>query len=142
MNRTDGLLNVVNGLNTLRYDPSRHTGIVRTQFITPRMSENLYIENGIFRKIVTVPCDEALRNGFFIKEADEKANNELQSVLEDLEYVIHREKRRRMIGLAKTFVAEHPEYEGFFLRFDIVFLGPEKDGMERGIRHLRAAFTE
>ncbi|MBO8451085.1 MAG: YraN family protein [Spirochaetes bacterium] len=62
--------------------------------------------------------------------------------LEDLEYVIHREKRRRMIGLAKTFVAEHPEYEGFFLRFDIVFLGPEKDGMERGIRHLRAAFTE
>ena len=70
MNRTDGLLNVVNGLNTLRYDPSRHTGIVRTQFITPRMSENLYIENGIFRKIVTVPCDEALRNGFFIKEAD------------------------------------------------------------------------
>ena len=86
MNRTDGLLNVVNGLNTLRYDPSRHTGIVRTQFITPRMSENLYIENGIFRKIVTVPCDEALRNGFFIKEADEKANNELQSVLEDLEY--------------------------------------------------------
>lgn len=62
--------------------------------------------------------------------------------LEDLEYVIHREKRRRMIGLAKTFVAEHPEYEGFFLRFDVVFLGPEKDGMERGIRHLRAAFTE
>ena len=86
MNRKDGLLNAVNGLNTLRYDPSRHTGIVRTQFITPRMSENLYIENGIFRKIVTVPCDEALRNGFFIKEADEKANNELQSVLEDLEY--------------------------------------------------------
>lgn len=86
MDRTDGLLNVVNGLNTLRYDPSRHTGIVRTQFITKRMSENLFIENGIFRKIVTAPVDEALRAGFTIKEADNKINENLQSTLEDLDF--------------------------------------------------------
>lgn len=86
MNRLDGLLNVVNGIGTMQYDPSRHTGIARTQFITPTMSENLYLENGIFRKIVTVPCDEAMRNGFFLKEIDKKTNNKIQSILEDLEY--------------------------------------------------------
>lgn len=86
MDRTDGLLNVVNGLNTLRYDPSRHTGIVRTQFITKQMSENLFIENGIFRKIVTAPVDEALRAGFTIKEVDNKINENLQSTLEDLDF--------------------------------------------------------
>lgn len=83
--RNDGMINVLNGMNTIRYDPSRHIGLFRTQFITKQMSENMFIENGIFKKIVCTPADEALRAGFCIKDKNEEINSEkIISLYEDL----------------------------------------------------------
>ena len=82
------MINIVNGVGTIRYDPSRYTGIIRKMFITYNMSENLFIENGIFRKIITAPADEALRAGFCIKTSDDidvsEAENKILSLYEDL----------------------------------------------------------
>lgn len=84
--RLDGVMNVLNGIGTMRYDPSRWMGITRTQFITMPMSENLFIENGVFKKIVKTPADEALRAGFCIETEDDHSDacEKVQSVYEDL----------------------------------------------------------
>lgn len=86
MYRNDGMINLLNGMNTIRYDPSRYVGIVPTQFITMPMSETLFIENGLFKKIVKTPADEALRAGFCLDVNDKNEDNEekILSVYEDL----------------------------------------------------------
>lgn len=80
------MINILNGMNTLRYDPSRYVGIARTQFITMPMSENLFIENGLFKKIVRTPADEALRTGFCldVNEENDDSEEKILSIYEDL----------------------------------------------------------
>lgn len=86
--RNDGWANVLNGYGTNKYDPYRSNKIVRNLFTTQEDSEILFGENGIFRKIITAPADEACRAGFYIcennKELEDEQVNRLQSVYEDL----------------------------------------------------------
>lgn len=87
MNRNDGLVNVANGVGTHRYDPALSNYIVRSQFITMQQSETMFLENGLFKKIVTLPADECLRSGFEIctdNDNDEDVNDCIKSKLEDL----------------------------------------------------------
>jgi putative endonuclease len=53
-----------------------------------------------------------------------------------LEYSLSAKKRRRIIETAKYFLSVHREYNCMALRFDLVFIGPEK------IFHLASAFME
>lgn len=56
--------------------------------------------------------------------------------VEDLERSIHAAKRRRIIGCARRFLADHPEWRGRAVRFDIVHVGCPT------ITHYADAFTE
>ncbi len=55
--------------------------------------------------------------------------------IEDLERSIGRNKRARIAGCAREFLAAHPEWNDSRIRFDIVHIGPE-------ITHFEGAFTE
>ena len=50
--RNDGLMNVINGLNTNRYDPARALTVGLTRFVTPQMATTLYVDDGLFAKII------------------------------------------------------------------------------------------
>lgn len=41
---------------------------------------------------------------------------------EDLEYSINRNKQRRIIQTSLCYLAEHPEYDNFTIRYDVFFL--------------------
>jgi putative endonuclease len=56
--------------------------------------------------------------------------------IDDLERSITAAKRRRIVGCARSFVSENPQWEPFRLRFDIVYVGPDQ------ITHFEDAFTE
>jgi putative endonuclease len=55
---------------------------------------------------------------------------------EDLRYGIDLKKQRRIIETAKYFIASNRKYKGMALRFDAVFMEPEK------VTHLASAFME
>ncbi|WP_196595234.1 DUF1073 domain-containing protein [Pectinatus frisingensis] len=86
--RQDGMINAINGLGTRMYDPSRSLYVVPNQFMTMEQSEIMFTENGLFRKIITLPADECLRAGFKLctenADNDNDLNNNLKSILEDL----------------------------------------------------------
>jgi putative endonuclease len=56
--------------------------------------------------------------------------------IEDLERSITAAKRKRILGCAREFLAEHPEWHNSRLRFDIVHIGPDQT------THFEDAFTE
>jgi len=61
----------------------------------------------------------------------------------DLETVIGPTKKKRMIETAKHFLAAHRQYNGMYIRFDVVFLS--SDPLEGGlpeIRHFESAIAE
>jgi len=56
--------------------------------------------------------------------------------VEDLERSVGPVKQRRIIGCARRFLEEAPQWRGLRVRFDIVYVGPEQ------IKHFEGAFTE
>ncbi|MDR2245288.1 MAG: YraN family protein [Treponema sp.] len=56
--------------------------------------------------------------------------------IENLSYGIDGKKQRRIIETAKYFLSVHREYNSMAVRFDVIFIGPEK------VIHLESAFTE
>jgi putative endonuclease len=56
--------------------------------------------------------------------------------IENLSYGINRKKQRRIIETAKYFLADHREYNGMAVRFDVIFIGPEK------VTRFESAFME
>lgn len=58
--------------------------------------------------------------------------------LDDLAYVIGREKRRRIIETSMVFLSKHREYSNYAVRYDVVFL----DGQKNRAEHLYNVFTE
>jgi putative endonuclease len=55
---------------------------------------------------------------------------------EDLQYGIDGKKQRRIIETAKYFLSVHREYNCMAVRFDVIFISPER------ITHLKSAFME
>ena len=85
----DGYMNVFLGHGTRRWDPFWHTrykgpgyGIASTwgEF------DDLFTHNGVAKKIIKAPADEAMRAGFTLKDGDVELdqNDAVQSLLEDL----------------------------------------------------------
>jgi putative endonuclease len=56
--------------------------------------------------------------------------------IESLSYGINQKKQRRIIETAKYFLSVHREYKGMAVRFDVIFIDPEK------IIHFESAFAE
>ena len=77
-------MNVINGLNTSRYDPARALTVGLTRFVTPQMATTLYVDDGLFAKIINTPADDATRNGFEVEGIDEQSEHKLKSIFEDL----------------------------------------------------------
>ena len=61
----------------------------------------------------------------------------------DLDLVIGSAKRKRMVETAKCFLDTHRQYNGMYIRFDVVLVGadPSRDGLLR-YHHLKDAFSE
>ncbi|MDR2069980.1 MAG: YraN family protein [Treponema sp.] len=56
--------------------------------------------------------------------------------IDNLPYGISQKKQRRIIETAKYFLSLHREYNGMAVRFDVIFIEPEK------VTRLESAFTE
>ncbi len=55
--------------------------------------------------------------------------------VDDLDFVIDRRKRKRMVETAKCFLDTHRQYNGMYVRFDVVLV-------DSGVHHLKDAFSE
>ena len=55
-----------------------------------------------------------------------------------LEQGIPRRKRHRIVKTSKAFLAEHPEFDGFSIRYDVFFV----PGTGRETHHIQDAFRE
>lgn len=56
--------------------------------------------------------------------------------VEDLQNSVDKKKQVRIIETAKDFLANHSEFDGFSIRFDVVFIGSRK------VTHILSAFEE
>ncbi|MCL2834115.1 MAG: YraN family protein [Treponema sp.] len=56
--------------------------------------------------------------------------------IDALEYGIDQKKQRRIIETAKYFLVVHRKYRYMAIRFDVIFIAPDR------ITHLESAFTE
>jgi putative endonuclease len=56
--------------------------------------------------------------------------------IESLSYMINPKKQRRIIETAKYFLSVHREYNNMAVRFDVIFISPEKT------IHFESAFME
>ncbi|MDR2783509.1 MAG: YraN family protein [Treponema sp.] len=56
--------------------------------------------------------------------------------MEDLRDSVGRKKQLRIIETAKDFLTKHSEFDGFSIRFDVVFISPQK------VAHIPSAFVE
>ena len=61
----------------------------------------------------------------------------------DLEFVIGSSKQKRMVETAKCFLSTHRQYNGMFVRFDVILVSsnPLRNGCHQ-FRHLEDAFSE
>jgi putative endonuclease len=57
--------------------------------------------------------------------------------MEDLRNSVGKKKQFRIIETAKDFLAKHAEFDGFSIRFDVVFIG----GSQK-VAHIPSAFVE
>jgi len=61
----------------------------------------------------------------------------------DLELVIGRDKRKRMVETAKCFLDTHRQYNGMYVRFDVILVTSDPLRDEPLVfRHLKDAFSE
>ncbi|MDR3199877.1 MAG: YraN family protein [Spirochaetales bacterium] len=56
----------------------------------------------------------------------------------DLEQGIPRRKMRRIMETSKFYLMEHPEFDGFSIRYDVLFV----PGTGRKVHHIQDAFRE
>lgn len=85
----DGYMNVFLGHGTRRWDPFWHTRYKGPGYGIASMwgeFDDLFTHNGIAKKIIKAPADEAMRAGFTLKDGDVELdqNDAVQSLLEDL----------------------------------------------------------
>jgi putative endonuclease len=57
---------------------------------------------------------------------------------EALEHGIPRRKMKRIVETSKYYLAEHPEFDGFSIRYDVLFV----PGTGRKVHHIQDAFRE
>ena len=85
--KQDGFLNTVLGSGLMSRDPFRHFRFSPDRMIDDTECASLYTYNGIARRIISAPADEAVKRGFSLKnngvELEESAA--VKSVFEDLE---------------------------------------------------------
>lgn len=58
--------------------------------------------------------------------------------LEDIGVAVNKAKRKKIIDVSKKFLMDHPEYNDYHIRYDIISL---TDNM-RNIHHIQNAFME
>lgn len=89
--RTDGYINTIIGHGLKQFDPfSRgRFGGGNNWLVDYREADNVYTFNGLARRIISLPSDDALRKGFDVKangeKVDEAVEKRLKSKLEDLD---------------------------------------------------------
>ena len=89
--RTDGYINAVLGHGLKNMDPFAfgRFGGTNSWLVDYREADNMYTFNGLARRIISLPAEDALRKGFDIKsngeDIDCEAERRLKSTLEDLD---------------------------------------------------------
>lgn len=88
--RVDGYYNTFIGQGRIGVDPYVSFGFsVMGNRMPPNELAALYMFNGLARKVINIPVEDALRNGFKIVDGDKKLveDRKLQSIVEDLRIV-------------------------------------------------------
>ena len=101
--RADGYYNAVIGQGRRGVDPYASFGFsVMGNRMQPNELAALYMFNGLARKIINIPVEDALRNGFTIVDGDKKLveDSRLQSIVEDLRIV---EKLQLALSWSRLF---------------------------------------
>lgn len=86
MNRFDGYMNAVIGHGLRHRDPFASYGFGPGNIISDIDAANLYTYNGIAQKIIDAPANEAVKQGFSLRENETELaqTKQVMSVLEDL----------------------------------------------------------
>lgn len=85
----DGFINAFLGHGTGRRDPFASYIYTPSRRMTDQECMELFTYNGIAQKIITAPADEAVKEGFTLKDGEETMEEQTKSVLsvmEDLEW--------------------------------------------------------
>jgi len=62
--------------------------------------------------------------------------------MEDLQYSIDDKKKQKIIKTANFFLSENRKYSNMAIRFDVVFVGNNKESVGFQFTHLASAFME
>ena len=95
----DGYVNTILGHGMKQSDPFAvgRFGGVNSWLVDYREADNMYTFNGLARRIISLPADDALRKGFDIKsngeDIDKDTMRKLKSRLEDMD-------AKKQLGLA------------------------------------------
>lgn len=83
----DGFINTFLGHGTGRRDPFASYIYTPSRRMTDQECMELFTYNGIAQKIVTAPADEAVKEGFVLKDGEERldSTDDIRSVLDDLD---------------------------------------------------------
>ena len=87
----DGYINTVLGHGMKQTDPFAmgKFGGVNSWLVDYREADNMYTFNGLARRIISLPAEDALRKGFDIKSSgediDKATERKLRSRLEDMD---------------------------------------------------------
>lgn len=89
MTRNDGFANILFGQGFKQRDPFASYRYKTNGALSDyREADNLFTKNGIFRRVIKIPAEEALRAGFEIKigetEMDDTTKRRLFSTIEDI----------------------------------------------------------
>ncbi|SHI62162.1 hypothetical protein SAMN02745671_01183 [Anaerovibrio lipolyticus DSM 3074] len=86
MIRQDGYLNAVLGHGSRRFDPFASYVFKNSRPMSWAECDTLFTYNGIAAKVIEAPANEAVKEGFELKDGQEviDQNDDVQSILEDL----------------------------------------------------------
>ena len=88
--RMDGYINTIIGHGLKQFDPfSRgRFGGAENWLVDYREADNIYTFNGLARRIISLPSDDALRKGFDVKANGEKVDEATEKRLKTAELML------------------------------------------------------
>lgn len=89
ISHADGFINAFLGHGIGYRDPFSNYIYTPSRMMTDQECAEMFTYNGIAQKIITVPADEAVKEGFTLKDGDEEMEEQSKtvlSVMEDLEW--------------------------------------------------------
>lgn len=83
--RADGYFNAVIGHGNKNRDPTEHWGFSLSGLLSDQLLSDLYVGNGLARRIINIPANEAVKNWVNVDIKDEIAGKQMLKMLDNLD---------------------------------------------------------